>query len=159
MNATPGTESASVAAIHPEWAQRSYDALAEAGYRLGGARRAVVDLLAAEGGCVDAEHVAARLRDQGRPAGTASVYRALNVLSELGMLHRAALPDGPARFELVLPDGEHHHHVVCDRCGRTAPFTDPELEEAIAEAGRRTSFEVRTHDITLRGVCERCRTS
>jgi Fur family ferric uptake transcriptional regulator len=140
----------------PDWAQAALAQLATRGYRAGGARTAVIELLAEQGGCMDAEDVVEKLRGRGRTVGTASVYRALGLLSELGLLHKVALAGAPARFELVLPGGEHHHHLVCDRCGRTVAFSDERLEAAIRALSERTSFEVQAHDITLQGLCESC---
>lgn len=140
-----------------DWGQEALRRLTAEGYRAGGARTAVVELLAAEGGCLEAEEVSERLRSDGRSIGTASVYRALNLLSELGLLHRLALPDSPTRFELVLADGEHHHHIVCEACGRTEAFSDERLETAIQAVSERTSFDVLAHDITLHGTCGNCR--
>ena len=138
------------------WSERAREQLAAHGYKAGGARMAVVELLGSEGGCLEAEEVAARLRELGTTVGTASVYRALALLAELRLLHRVALPGAPARFELVLPHGEHHHHIVCDSCGRTAAFADEELESAVEAISRRTVFEVQAHDVTLHGLCEDC---
>lgn len=138
------------------WRKRVGETLGHAGHRTGGARAAVVDLLAREGGCVDADSVAGRLKARGEKVGTASVYRALGLLTELGLLQRVSFPDAPARFELVVPGGHHHHHLVCDRCGQTAPFHDENLERAIEAAGSRSAYEVSAHEIVLRGTCERC---
>lgn len=157
MAATVKAPSRAPAREREAWRTRVSDVLGREGHRAGGARRAVVDLLASEGGCVDADAVTERLRERGEKVGTASVYRALGLLTELGLLQRVNLPDGPARFELVIPGGHHHHHLVCDRCGRTAPFHDDALEQAIDTAGKRSSFDVSSHEITLRGRCERCR--
>ncbi len=139
------------------WADQALSVLATAGHRTGGARTAVIELLAAEGGCLEAEAVASKLNERGRRVGTASVYRALGLLADLGLLHKVALPDSPVRFELVRPDGDHHHHIVCDECGKTAAFTDEGLEQAIHAASRKADFEVRSHDVTLHGCCEACR--
>ncbi len=106
---------------------------------------------------MEAESVAARLREQGKSVGTASVYRALSLLADLGLLHKTALPDSPTRFELVLPGGEHHHHIVCENCGRTEPFSDPDLERAVTSISDRVEFEIASHDITLYGTCAGCR--
>ena len=138
------------------WAEHARATLAERGYRAGGARTAVIELLAAEGGCIEAEQVDGRLRELGRKVGTASVYRALALLTELGLLHKVALPDSPVRFELVLAGGEHHHHIVCEQCGRTVAFTDQALEEAVHSISDRTSFRVAAHDVTLHGTCDAC---
>lgn len=138
------------------WIESALSELAERGYRPGGARTAVIELLDLEGGCLDADDVAQRLRDRGRRVGTASVYRALNLLSELGLVHRVAVAEGPARFELVHPGGEHHHHIVCDRCGKTVAFEDEGLEQAIDRVSEETSFAVGAHDVTLHGTCDDC---
>lgn len=138
------------------WAEAALATLAARGYRAGGARTAVIELLAEEGGCMDADDVASKLRGRGRRVGTASVYRALALLTELDLVHKVALPGSPARFELVLAGGEHHHHLVCDRCGRTFPFSDEVLEEAVQAISARAAFQVEAHDVTLHGVCERC---
>ncbi len=139
-----------------QWARRARAELAARGYRAGEARTAVIDLLGAEGGCLEAEDVAGRLRKRGRAVGTASVYRALALLSDLGLLHKVAVSDGAARFELVLPSGEHHHHIVCDACGRTVAFSDQALERAVHAVSDQTSFQVEAHDVTLHGICESC---
>lgn len=139
-----------------EWAAEARRRLAEAGYRSGGARSAVIDALAATGGCCGAQELCDHLRSSGRSAGTASVYRALGVLGDLGLVRGRDVGEGLARYELVLPSGEHHHHVVCDRCGATEPFEDPELEQAIHRAGERATFRVQDHDVVLHGLCPDC---
>jgi Fur family ferric uptake transcriptional regulator len=138
------------------WAERALRELGQRGHRAGGARTAVIELLAAEGGCLEAPDVAERIRGHGRRVGTASVYRALSLLCDLGLLHKLALPEAPVRYELVRPGGEHHHHIVCDECGKTVVFSDERLEAAIAEVSRRAAFEVQAHDITLHGRCQSC---
>lgn len=138
------------------WVAHALSELAARGYRAGDARTAVIELLGTEGGCLDADDVAQRLRERGRRVGTASVYRALNVLSDLGLVHRVAVAEGPARFELVHPGGEHHHHIVCDCCGKTVAFEDDGLEHAIDRVSEETSFTVDAHDVTLHGTCDEC---
>ena len=138
------------------WAEHALRVLREGGYRAGEARRAVVEQVAAQGGCVDAERIDAGLRKRGRRVGTASVYRALGLLSELGLLRRVSLGEGPAIYELVGPGDHHHHHLVCERCGSTTPFEDERLEAAIARLGERLPHSVTSHEVTLHGTCARC---
>ncbi len=130
--------------------------LARERYRAGEARSAVVELLGREGGCLTADEVAERLREDGRRVGTASVYRALGLLADLGLIQRAPLGEGPVRYELVRPHAGHHHHLVCDRCGRTQTFEDPKLEAAIDQLAERVEYAVEAHDVTLRGACPQC---
>ena len=67
--------------------------------------------------CLTARDIADELRARGERTGIASVYRALDLLHELGLVKRLDVGDGTARYEPADPSGEHHHHLVCDRCG------------------------------------------
>src|SRR3712207_2509450 len=87
--------------------------------------------------------------------GLASVYRALDVLTGLGLVHRVDV-DGTARYEPADPTGDHHHHAICDRCGRMSPFADEDLERLVHAVGERLGYAVDAHDIVLRGACPDC---
>ena len=147
------------AATAASWAQHATAALASAGHRAGGARSAVIDALDRHGGCVDADELVAKLRADGTRVGVASVYRALGLLAGLGVLQRVAVAGGSARYELVGPGGDHHHHLVCDDCGATSAFEDEGLERAIGRISRRAAFSVQAHDVTLHGTCPDCQRS
>ena len=146
------------AAPTPHWVDHAFVVLSEHGHRAGGARTAVVEALGRRGGCVDADELVDVLRRGGRRIGVASVYRALALLAELGVLQRVPMA-GSARYELVGPGGDHHHHLVCDDCGATAAFEDQALERAIGRLSRRTAYAVQAHDVTLHGTCPDCQRS
>ncbi|MSW96440.1 MAG: transcriptional repressor, partial [Actinobacteria bacterium] len=135
-----------------EWARHAREELTRRGHRSGGARDAVIAGLAAHDGCCTAAELALQLRGDGRRAGTASVYRALGVLQEAGLVRVLELGEGERRYELVHADGEHHHHVVCDGCGSTLAFHDDELERAIAMAAGRCAWAIGAHDVVLHGT-------
>jgi Fur family ferric uptake transcriptional regulator len=135
------------------WADRAVTALSEAGFRSGGGRRQVVDLLSEEGCALTALEIDKRLPGVGR----ATVYRALEQLEELGLIQRVDVRGDAAGFERVDPSGHHHHHIVCERCGRVVAFEDENLERAILKLAERPDFNVSSHDVTLRGECVTCR--
>jgi Fur family ferric uptake transcriptional regulator len=139
-----------------DWSQLAKEALGEAGQRTGGARRAVVELLADQDCCLSAQEIADRLRSRGSRVGTASVYRALDLLHGIGLVQRIEVGEGGARYEPVIPGGEHHHHVLCDSCGTLSAFEDEALERAIARLAKRLRHEVRGHDVLIHGRCARC---
>lgn len=139
------------------WAERAARELAARGHRSGGARAAVIERLADEDGCCTAAELGDGLRAGGRSVGTASVYRALAALQDAGLVHPVDLGDGERRYELVHEDGAHHHHWVCDTCGRTTPFHDDALEAAIAAVAERLGTEPGAHDVVLHGTCADCR--
>jgi len=126
--------------------------LEEAGYRSGAARREVVELLAAEACAVTALEIDRRLDSVGR----ASVYRTLDQLERLHLVHRVEIGGDAAGYERVDPE-QHHHHLVCEECGRLSPFADPSLERAIEAVSRAAEFEVSAHDVVLRGRCPDCK--
>lgn len=139
------------------WAESTLEELRAAGYRGGGARRAVVELLAKQSCCLSAQEIFDALRAEGRPVGIASVYRVLDLLAERRLVQKLDVGGGVARFEPALDDDAHHHHLVCDDCGKVEAFSDAPLEQALRRLGARVGYEVEAHDVVLRGACEDCR--
>jgi Fur family ferric uptake transcriptional regulator len=116
----------------------------------------VVEALGRRSCVITATQLAAEMRSEGRDVGMATVYRTLELLDELGLLQRLDAGEGPAGYEPAGPRGEHHHHVVCNRCGAVVPFEDEGLERAIERAARRLDVPIASHEVTLRGLCARC---
>ena len=138
------------------WSEHVHGVLADAGFKRGGARERVIELLAQEPCALTAGEIEAALRESGRSPGRASIYRVLDQLVEHGLAERVEVGDGQARFERQQPGGEHHHHIVCEGCGRLIAFDDPGLERAIAKLSERLGMRISGHDILLRGACGRC---
>ena len=139
-----------------DWERSARAALSDAGHRAGGAREAVVGLLARQDCCLSAHELSDRLRESGSDVGIASIYRALDLLHELGLVQRVEFGEGAARFEPIVPGGEHHHHAVCDRCGRVTPFEDERLERQLETLAGRLRHSMSAHDLVLHGECSRC---
>ena len=125
------------------WSERALRALSEAGFRSGGGRRKVVEVLGHEGCALTALEIDRKLPDVGR----ATVYRALDQLERLGLIQRVDVGGDAAGYERVDPGGHHHHHIVCEQCGRVIAFEDDQLETAILRA-REAS---RLHGVEPRG--------
>jgi Fur family ferric uptake transcriptional regulator len=137
------------------WSKEALGAL-EAHGRSGAARRAVVELLGRQDCCLSAQEIFDRLRGEGRRVGIATVYRVLEQLSALGLVQRVEVGAGVARYEAAQASGEHHHHLVCDGCGKVEAFADEELEAVIHKVERKTGYSVAGHDVVLRGACSDC---
>jgi Fur family ferric uptake transcriptional regulator len=145
-----------MAGTSPGWIEQVHATLAGAGLKRGGARERVIELLAEQPCALSAVQIESALRDQGRPTGRASIYRVLELLQEHGLVERVAVVQGQALYERVAPGGEHHHHLLCDQCGRLVAFDDPGLEQAIDRVSQRLGVRVASHEVVLRGACERC---
>jgi Fur family ferric uptake transcriptional regulator len=147
-----------MAHAHHDWVSSTEQALADAGYRRGGARRAVLDLLDEQACARSALEIEDILRTRERRVSRASIYRILEELEGLGAVQRVEVGQGLVRYEPVRSDKDHHHHLVCDHCGALQPFSDPELERAIEHLSKRLRLAVSDHDVLLHGVCADCET-
>jgi Fur family ferric uptake transcriptional regulator len=140
-----------------DWETAARTALKAGGHRAGGARGAVVSLLGRQNCCLSAHEISRQLHESGSDIGIASVYRALELLHGMGLVQRVEVGDGGARFEPVVPGGEHHHHAVCERCGRVTPFEDERIEEQLEQLAGNLRHSMSGHDLVIRGACSRCR--
>jgi Fur family ferric uptake transcriptional regulator len=144
-----------MAKVLKEWAGQANAALRRSGYRGGRARRAVIDLLARQDCCLSATEIFDSLRAEGSSVGLASVYRALDQLVRLRLVQRLDFGDA-ARYEPALAGGDHHHHVICDDCGKVEPFSDRPLERALGRLEGQLGYELEGHEVVLRGSCSDC---
>jgi len=141
-----------------QWVDGAEQALAAAGRKRGGARRALLELLGGQECALTAVEIedALRLRSA-RPVSRASVYRILEDLEGLGLVQRVDTGQAMVRYERVCEhDEHHHHHLVCDHCGLVMPFSDSGLERAIDKLSERVPLAVSEHEIVLRGSCRDC---
>lgn len=89
--------------------------------------------------------------------GLATVYRTLDLLSELGVLSRSEFGDGRARYELAERASQHrHHHLICRRCGRVEEVRGDLLEAVEAMIRSRHGFRTLDHDVKFFGLCRAC---
>lgn len=141
----------------PTWTDHALAGLRSAGLRNGGARRTVVEYLGRQDCCRSAQEIFDGIRSKGDRVGIASVYRVLDTLAELRLVQRVDIGDGISRYEQAGADGDHHHHLVCDDCGRVEPFHDPTLEQALERVAGRHGYAMEQHEVVLHGACGDCR--
>jgi len=137
------------------WGERAREQLAAAGYRRGGARRAIVELLDEQPCALSAVEIRLALAGRRREVSRASVYRVMEELEDMGLLQRVDV-GGVVRYEAVRAGAGHHHHLLCEQCGRLEPFTDAGLERAINRLSERLPLRVSEHEIVIRGACRSC---
>jgi len=134
------------------------------GYRITLGREAVLDALSKTDGHLSADEIYIKLRGRYPNIGLTTVYRTLDVLSEVGLVWRLDFGDGKARYELAEgPKGaHHHHHIVCTECNRVVDYTDfiddevellTRTEKALSE---KYGFRITNHFIQFYGLCGEC---
>lgn len=91
-----------------------------------------------------------------------SAYRNLGVLEQVGAVSRVHSGAEHARFELAEDLlGEHHHHLICESCGRVEDFTvraevERTIEGALERAAAEHAFVPTSHRLDLIGWCKDC---
>jgi len=96
--------------------------------------------------------------------GLTTIYRTLNVLSNLGIVCKLDFGDGRSRYELAegTEDTHHHHHLVCTNCNKVIDYTnfiDEELEllrKTEKGLGAKYNFKITNHIIQFYGLCDKC---
>jgi Fur family ferric uptake transcriptional regulator len=84
-----------------------------------------------------------------------TVYRVVERLQRDGKVNRVDWRERGSRFEWA--ERPHHHHIVCDDCGRSVDVDDRDLGFDERRILQRTGFQVRHHTIELEGTCGDCR--
>lgn len=125
-------------------------------YKLTPQRQLVVQaLLRSSGEHLSAEEVYNIVKKESPEIGLATVYRTLDLLSDLGILRKMDFGDGRARFEFA-DDTHQHHHLICLSCGTVAEFGEDLLDSLEDEVERRTGFQITDHQLKFYGYCRAC---
>ena len=95
-----------------------------------------------------------RLRARGSRTGLATVYRTLRRLAEEGAVDVIREDPTQARFRLC--STEHHHHLLCESCGRVVEIPQCDVDEWASRMARAHGFTVRTHRAEIVGRCKTC---
>lgn len=143
--------------MHPggQAEERAAAILEERGVRTTPQRKRVLAELVREPNDATAQELHERLRRGGERVGLATVYRALAVLAEQGVVDVLTHRPGEACYRLC--GGEHHHHLVCSGCGRVVELPDCRLDPWLDVVASEHGFERLEHRLELTGVCADCR--
>ena len=105
-----------------------------------------------------AEEIYELAKEQYPEIGLATIYRTVQVLVELNVIDKVSFDDGFVRYELgsAKADSHHHHHAICQECGRVLAF-EGDLLETLEQALYDTmGFVVTDHEVKLTGYCKDC---
>ncbi len=123
-------------------------------------RKQVLALLLEIGQPVTAYQLLEHLREQMPGAQPPTVYRALEFLQRVELVHR--IDANNTWLPCALDCGEHEHGkpqlLVCADCGRARELPLPEeLHRALAREAARAGFQLDDRPLALQGICEQCR--
>jgi Fur family ferric uptake transcriptional regulator len=129
------------------------------GHKATGPRRQIIALLAEQASAVTAAELYTHLREQAHNTGLVTVYRTLELLAECGLAHHLIQEDRPnheIRYILCTPRQEHHHHLICTRCGHVESISACMLAPLEREVARSSGYHIQRHTLELFGLCPSC---
>ncbi|WP_339249901.1 Fur family transcriptional regulator [Sporosarcina sp. FSL W8-0480] len=132
-----------------------------ASYKLTPQREAtVLVLLENEEDHLSAEDVFLLVKEKAPEIGLATVYRTLELLTELKIVDKINFGDGVSRYDLRQEGASRfHHHLICIECGKVAEIQEDLLGDVEKIVESRYGFTVKDHWLTFHGVCQSCKSS
>ena len=89
--------------------------------------------------------------------GLATIYRTLDLFTELDLVKRLDFGDGRNRYELNSDELSHfHHHLICVKCGCVKEFEDDMLETLESIIAKKLNFHTTDHQLKVYGFCGEC---
>lgn len=142
------------APLHFEGIDEVIEMLRGTGHRVSAARRLVLEALFEADGPVSAEHIADGLGGRRPTAEPTSVYRTLERLEELGVVHHVHIGHGPGLYALV-GDGE-RAYLACERCHRVTAVDVDDLEGVRTQIRKGFGYDARFTHFAILGLCAGC---
>jgi Fe2+ or Zn2+ uptake regulation protein len=84
----------------------------------------------------------------------ATVYRNLNLLTELGIIKKIPIASSSDRFDATMTE---HYHVHCRKCGSVQDFFYEDFSASKAAIEAITDYEVIHQDLVFTGICPQCK--
>ncbi|OWZ84584.1 Fur family transcriptional regulator [Natranaerobius trueperi] len=127
-------------------------------YKLTPQRRAVLEVFFENSDHhLSAEEVLQLAQEKNSDIGFATIYRALDLLEELEIIHKMNFGDGRSRYELTHTEKEHHHHhLVCLKCDAILEVKDDLLFKLEENIEREQEFKIYDHRLQFYGYCKDC---
>lgn len=131
--------------------------LAENNYKLTRQREIILEtILEKENWHFTAEELFSAVRKKDKDIGMATIYRTLELMQNLDIVHVLDFNDDSRKYEVHLEEA-HHHHLICKGCGKLIEFSDQDIDYFEAELEDKYDFEITEHKLRFYGYCSDCR--
>lgn len=131
------------------------DKLNRNGHRLTRPRRVVMSILESATIPLSPQTIHQRSVDAQEEIGLVSVYRTLELLTNMALVRRVHGHNDCQGYVMASPG--HHHHLVCRTCGIAVEFSGLEdLSPLLDRIEQKTGFAVDEHLLQFYGLCPNC---
>lgn len=117
----------------------------------------ILDTLSNEGAHLTSHQVFERVQHRLPAINPSTVYRSLERLVEQGRVTISDMGFGASVYELA--GEEHHHHLVCQKCGSITMLSDQQVSPWFEILEKEYRFTIKTNHLVLFGVCKVCQTN
>ena len=131
-----------------------FESLKEKGYRLTPQRMMVLEALHQAEGHITAPEIYGRVRAKYPWVNKSTIYRTLELLKELDLVTETEL--GGDKLYYHHADKGHHHHLVCQKCGRTIDLDESLLTPLEDTLRIKYHFQADLRHLAIHGHCLRC---
>ena len=118
-------------------------------------RLAIAEIVLSADRQLAAEDVVAELASRGTKAGTATVYRTLDVLVSSGLVATRETAEGLRRFGPNVEPAQ-HEQLLCTTCGHVEDFHDDRIGQLAIAAATAHGFARTRHRLMIYGTCGEC---
>ena len=125
------------------------------GMRFTQERRSILKAITCCNDHFEVEDLVQQLRSKGKKVSTASVYRAIPLLIDAGIIIKNPCDQMHARLEPVLGH-DHHDHLVCIGCKKIIEFRDDGIEKLQENVAKKHGFLMKGHRLVISGYCPDC---
>lgn len=129
--------------------------LRAAGYKVTQARLAVLHVLHEHHAHLTSAEVIDAVADVDDSIGRASVFRTLDLLTQLGIVRPTYIGSSITPRYVMMPGG-HHHHIICTRCQRVIEFEDCGLGHLQQQLEQAYDLRITGHLLEFYAVCDAC---
>ncbi|MFE6846291.1 Fur family transcriptional regulator [Streptomyces sp. NPDC057686] len=95
------------------------------------------------------------LKHRGDSVGLTTVYRTLQSLADAGEVDVLRTSDGESVYRRC-STGDHHHHLVCRKCGKAVEVEGPAVEKWAESIAAEHGYVNVAHTVEIFGTCADC---
>jgi Fur family ferric uptake transcriptional regulator len=114
----------------------------------------ILETLKGQHSHLTSHEVYSRIQNQLPAINPSTVYRALERLVKVGKVSVSDMGTGSEVYESA--EGERHHHLVCQNCGKILTLEHEQVDDFFATLERQNHFKIVTNHLVLFGICEEC---
>jgi Fur family ferric uptake transcriptional regulator len=136
--------------------EHAIEVLRERGYKVTKPRKQVLEAIEKAEGPMSPYDIGKTMEKERKHLDQVTIYRVVNLLSSLNLVHKVFLRGGYVRCDLLEEEGC-HRFLLCRGCGNLQEFRDEALCDQESQIAQKMGFQAEHHVTESSGLCKDCR--